>query len=650
MRSFILFKGLPRWIVLFIDQIIISWSFALTFFILCQFEFSNIIRGYFFIYVGLFCLISLVVFIAMRIHTGLIRYSNTYDLFRVFSAVLVSSIVYSIIVALWVAPRYSLEVVNIYSVLLVNFFISSTLLIMLRMGVKGFYHFIKRSTSVKKERVLIYGANNFSILVKQALEASGMGRFEIVGFIDDNPGKVHKEIQQKRVYDVKYLEKLQSKNKIDQLVVFNDELKSDARRKTIETCVELGIKVLTVPPAEQWVSGHLQLNQIKDLRIEDLLQRPQIVIENNRISSDIYGKRVLITGAAGSIGSEIVRQVLHYQPALVVLCDQAESPLHILQLEIKEERPDAHIAIFIGDVKNSNRMYSLFKTYTPQIVYHAAAYKHVPMMENNPSEAIMTNVLGTKTLADLSMTFDVERFVMISTDKAVNPANIMGASKRIAEIYIQSLNNVGVIGPKKDGAVGNSKASLPQTKFITTRFGNVLGSNGSVIPRFRAQIEKGGPVTVTHPEITRYFMTIPEAVQLVLEAGTMGKGGEIYIFDMGNPVKIVDLAKKMIRLAGFIPEKEIKIVYSGLRPGEKLYEELLNEEETTIPTHHDKIKISNVRLYHYHTIVMDINELLALNEKGDDFQLVKKMKKIVPEFVSKNSCYEDLDLLEKHKE
>lgn len=644
MKSSLLFRGLPRWIVLFIDQIIISWSFTLAFFILCQFEFSNIIRGFFFIYVGLFCLVSLVTFMAMRIHTGLIRYSNTYDLFRVFSAVLASSIAYSIIVALWVAPRYKLEVVNIYSVLLVNFFISSTLLIMLRMGVKGFYNYIKKSASIKKERVLIYGANNFSILVKQALEASGMGRFEIVGFVDDNPGKVHKEIQQKKVYDVKHLEKLQRKNKIDQLVVFNDELKSDARKKTIEICVELGIKVLTVPPAEQWVSGHLKLNQIRDLRIEDLLQRPEIIIENNRISSDIYGKRVLITGAAGSIGSEIVRQVLHYRPALVVLCDQAESPLHILQLEIKEEWPNAEVAIFIGDVKSSNRMYSLFKAYTPQIVYHAAAYKHVPMMENNPAEAIMTNVLGTKNLADLSMTFDVERFVMISTDKAVNPANIMGASKRIAEIYIQSLNNIG-----SNGSADNNKASLPQTKFITTRFGNVLGSNGSVIPRFRAQIEKGGPVTVTHPEITRYFMTIPEAVQLVLEAGTMGKGGEIYIFDMGRPVKIVDLAQKMIRLAGFIPEKEIKIVYSGLRPGEKLYEELLNEEETTIPTHHDKIKISNVRLYDYRTIVMEINELLALNEKGNDFQLVKKMKSIVPEFVSKNSRYEDLDLLERQK-
>src|SRR5690606_24527446 len=341
MKSFLLYKGIPRWIILCIDLIITSWSFALSFFILCQFEFNSIIRGYFFIYVGLFCLVSLATYSIMRIHTGLIRYSNTFDLFRVFSAVVAASLAYSLLVRFWIAPRYPLEIVNIYSVLLVNFFISSSLLIMLRMGVKGFYHFIKRTTSGKRERVLIYGANHFSILVKTVLEASGMGRFNIVGFVDENPNKVHKEIQQKKVYHVKHLEKLQRKNKIDKLVIFNDVLQSDTQKKTIEKCVELGIKVLTVPPAEQWMSGSLQLNQIKDLRIEDLLQRPPIVIENDNISSDLSGKRVLITGAAGSIGSEIVRQVLHYKPAMVILCDQAESPLYELQLELEETYPGA---------------------------------------------------------------------------------------------------------------------------------------------------------------------------------------------------------------------------------------------------------------------------------------------------------------------
>lgn len=639
MKTFLLNKSLPRWIILFLDQLITSWSFGLAFCILWKFEFSTILRGHFFLYIGLYSLVSVWTMFFMRIHTGLIRYSSTHDVFRIFSAVLLSSILYAALIGFWAAPRYQLDSVNIYLVLLINFFISSSLLIMMRIGVKGLYQYIKRSTGGQQERVLIYGANGFSILVKQALETSGMGRFVIAGFVDDNPSKVNKEIQQKRVYHVSELEKLQKRERVDKLLVFNDELKAEAKKHTIEKCVELGIKVLTVPPADQWMSGQLSMNQIKDLKIEDLLQRPPIVLENGSISADLAGKRVLITGAAGSIGSEIVRQVLNYQPEMVVVCDQAESPLHELQLEIEEEFPDARVEVYIGDIRNFNRMYTLFKEYTPQLVYHAAAYKHVPMMEHNPSEAILTNVSGTKNLADLSMTFDVEKFVMISTDKAVNPTNIMGASKRIAEIYIQSLNNVG---QEKEG---KERTALPQTRFITTRFGNVLGSNGSVIPRFRSQIEKGGPLTVTHPEITRYFMTIPEAVQLVLEAGTMGKGGEIFVFDMGQPVRIADLAKKMIRLAGFVPERDIQIVYSGLRPGEKLYEELLNEAETTIPTHHKKIQISRVRQYDYHEVVKDIHELLDLNNKSNDIQVVKKMKAMVPEFISKNSRFGSLDIL-----
>ena len=471
---------------------------------------------------------------------------------------------------------------------------------------------------------------------------AGGGRFVVAGFVDEDPNKVRKEIHQKRVYHVKELEKLQLKNKVDKLLVLNEDLKSTTKKQAIEKCVELGIKVLTVPPPEQWMSGQLSMNQMADLKIEDLLQRPPIVIENEQLQEDLAGKRVLVTGAAGSIGSEIVRQVLSYGPEMVIICDQAESPLHELQLEMEEAFPEVRLYTYIGDIQNFNRMYGLFKEYAPELVYHAAAYKHVPMMENNPSEAILTNIQGTKNLADLSMTFDVEKFVMISTDKAVNPTNIMGASKRIAEIYIQSLNNLGGKAAEKNSLAGG--AVLPQTRFITTRFGNVLGSNGSVIPRFRSQIEKGGPLTVTHPEITRYFMTIPEAVQLVLEAGTMGRGGEIFIFDMGEPVKIVDLAKKMIKLAGLVPEVDIKIVYSGLRPGEKLYEELLNEEETTIPTHHRKIRISKVREYSFNKAESDIHELIALNQQGDDFNMVKKMKQIVPEFLSKNSKYEGLDI------
>ncbi len=627
--------------VLIIDQLIMSWSFALSFFVVRQFEFTEILRGHFLVYIGLFFVISLTTFYSMRVHTGLIRYSSIHDIYRIFSAVLICSVAYAVFVALWLAPVHNIDSVNIYLVLLLNFFIASTLLILVRLGAKALFLYIRKGTAGRKETVLIYGADGYSILLKQALEASTSGCFTIVGFVDDDPHKIDKDIHQKRVYHVNDIENLQNKFNIDKLFVFNEDLKSEFRKKSIEKCVELGIKVMTVPPTEQWMSGNLSMKQIKNLKIEDLLQRPPIVIENKQVASDLIGKRVLITGGAGSIGSEIVRQVLNYNPELVVICDQAESPLHELQLEVKELFPDANLAVCICDVTNFNRMYSLFKDYAPDIVYHAAAYKHVPMMENNPCEAVLTNILGTKNVADLSLTFDVEKFVMVSTDKAVNPTNIMGTSKRIAEIYIQSLNNIS--GSKINGNKPGRRTE-PQTKFITTRFGNVLGSNGSVIPRFRAQIEKGGPVTVTHPDITRYFMTIPEAVQLVLEAGTMGKGGEIFVFDMGEPVKIVDLATKMIKLAGLVPNVDVNVIFTGLRPGEKLYEELLNEEEMTIPTHHSKIKISKVRDYSYDDVVSDIEELLKLNKNKEELKVVKKMKQIVPEYISNNSRFEQLDM------
>jgi FlaA1/EpsC-like NDP-sugar epimerase len=427
----------------------------------------------------------------------------------------------------------------------------------------------------------------------------------------------------------------------------NEQLDGSDKKMVIEKCLQFGIKVLTVPPSDQWIYGKLSLKQIQELRIEDLLQREPIIINNEKISSELSGKRILITGAAGSIGSEIVRQVLSFNPEMVVLCDQAESPLHEIQLEMEEKFQGSDIKVFIGNIRDRNRMQIPFREYRPHFVFHAAAYKHVPMMERHPSEAVLTNVMGTKIIADLSVLYNVHKFVMISTDKAVNPTNVMGTSKRIAEMYVQSLSTVadnlvdqtimGLINGDKNGASGT------KTKFITTRFGNVLGSNGSVIPRFRQQIQHGGPVTVTHPEITRYFMTIPEAVQLVMEAAIMGKGAEIFVFDMGKPVKIVDLALKMIRLAGLTPDEDIKIVYSGLRPGEKLYEELLNEKEKTLPTHHEKIKIAKI-IPCSHKVVRDIEELISMGRLEDNYGIVKKMKELVPEFKSKNSQYEKLDL------
>ncbi|HSB94499.1 MAG TPA: nucleoside-diphosphate sugar epimerase/dehydratase, partial [Flavitalea sp.] len=602
----------------------------------------------------LYAIVALAVFYGMGIHTGLIRYSNTHDMFRIFSAVSVISISYPVVTYLVAFKVYSIDSLNITGVLLVNFFIASSLLIMLRTGVKGLYYYMQRITTNSKVRVLIYGSDNNAILVKKALQSSSKDNFVIVGFIDSDKNKVNSYIEQIRVYHFKDLQKLKEKRNVERLILMNEQLGSAEKQSVIEKCLTTGVKVLTVPPSEQWIYGRLSLKQIQDLKIEDLLQRDPIVINNSQISGQLTGRRILITGAAGSIGSEIVRQVLSFRPEMVILCDQSESALHEIQLEMEEKFPKATIKTFIGSIREINRMQIPFTEYKPQMVFHAAAYKHVPMMEHHPSEAILTNVLGTKNMADLAVFHHVEKFVMISTDKAVNPTNVMGSSKRIAEMYVQSLNNatdlmladtmLDLVPTNGKHVIGNMRST--RTKFITTRFGNVLDSNGSVIPRFRGQIQKGGPVTVTHPDITRYFMTIPEAVQLVLEAGTMGNGGEIFIFDMGSPVRITDLALKMIKLAGLTPGKDIEIIYTGLRPGEKLYEELLNEAETTIPTHHEKIKIAKVRPCSFEEISSDIEELELLAKQDDNYLLVGKMKAIVPEFLSKNSLYEELDYVE----
>ena len=639
MQNFLLSgKTVPRWVILLIDLSITTASFSLSYFVVKQFEFAEILRGHFFWYTGLYCLISLLVFYFMRIHTGLIRYSNIHDMFRIFASVFISSLIYPIAVALILTYAYNIHSLDVSRVLLVNFFIASSLHIMLRTGVKGIYYQAKHQITGDQKKVLIYGSDNKAVLIKQALFSGNQFIFE--GFVETDLKKVNSSIQQGKVYHKKDLAKLKANNKIDILIIVNEQLENKNTQDIIEACLKLGIKILTVPPSEQWISGKLSLTQLKELKIENLLQREPIVINNSLISGEIRGKRILITGAAGSIGSEIVRQVLTYDPEMVILCDQAESALYEIQLEMEERFPNADIKIFIGNIRNYKRLQIIFNECRPQIIFHAAAYKHVPMMEKHPSEAIFTNVMGSKIVADLAVLYKAEKFVMISTDKAVNPTNVMGASKRIAEIYVQSRNSSA---ENVDGT-GVSESS-PRTKFITTRFGNVLGSNGSVIPRFREQIIKGGPVTVTDKEITRYFMTIPEAVQLVLEAGTMGEGGEIFIFDMGKPVKINDLAINMIKLAGLVPNKDITIVYTGLRPGEKLYEELLNEKEKTIPTHHEKIKIAKVRSCSHGQILADIQELITICELDDHSMLVKKMKEIVPEFKSKNSEYEKLDLL-----
>ena len=637
-------KSVPRWVVLIIDLALSTLSFILAYFVVQRFDFPDMLRGHFFVYTGLYSITSLLVFFLMRIHTCLIRYSNIRDMMRIFSAVLYTSIVYLVLVKLVAEHTYHIHSLNIWWTLMINFFVSSSLLVMLRTAVKGTYFYIKRINSKEVERVLIYGSDRNSVVIKHALH-SGAGNFFITGFLEANSKNINSFIEQIRIYDVKDLPVLRSKHNVEKLILRSEFLRDVENKGIIKQCLELGIKVLTVPPSDQWVSGSLSLNQIQDLKIEDLLQREPIVINNSKITSELEGKRILVTGAAGSIGSEIVRQVLRYSPQMVILTDQAESPLHEVLLEIQEKYPDTHIKAFIGSIRDHNRMFNAFKEHKPQIIFHAAAYKHVPMMEDHPVEAILTNVAGTKNIADLAVMFAAEKFVMISTDKAVNPTNVMGTSKRIAELYIQSMNiaNESIFDIDQNNNFLLKAPFYSNTKFITTRFGNVLDSNGSVIPRFRSQIKKGGPLTVTDPEITRYFMTIPEAVQLVLEAGTMGNGGEIYVFDMGKPVKIVDLALKMIQLAGLVPDKDIKIVFTGLRPGEKLYEELLNEKEKTLPTHHEKIKIAKVMTASFAKILNEIQQLISISENEDHYSLVKKMKEMVPEFKSNNSVYEQLD-------
>jgi len=465
---------------------------------------------------------------------------------------------------------------------------------------------------------------------RNALRGDSVYRHELVAFIDDNESLINKMIEGIPVVspDRGLSEEYISRNNINLLIISINNMPLGIKRGIVDRGLELGLKVKVVPSINQWINGEFSSSQLREVQIEELLERDPIVLDNNNVKEELEGKIIMVTGAAGSIGSEISRQLLSFHPSRIVLIDQAESPLHDLKAELRDLCTKAgnksSVVCVVANVKDRFRMDQHFAMYRPHYVFHAAAYKHVPLMEENPYEALMVNVFGTRIIADLSIRYKVSKFVMVSTDKAVNPTNVMGASKRLAEIYIQSMSN-GV------------------TQFITTRFGNVLGSNGSVIPLFRRQIEQGGPVTVTHKEITRFFMTIPEACNLVLEAGVMGKGGEILIFDMGNAVRIYDLAYKMIQLSGFTPGKDIQITEIGLRPGEKLKEELLADDESTLPTHHPKIMRARVRPYDKKEVITYMDQLSALMLEGDHFGMVDKMKQIVPEYISNNSVFTTLD-------
>jgi len=515
------------------------------------------------------------------------------------------------------------------SILLIDFCGTNILMIGSRLFYKTLYYTIK-NVDIEAENIVIVGIEQFAASAKRAIDKDNMAGLKVVAFIDPNCKQEGNSIEDVRIYNTSKIEFLVQKYGVSRILIAQKNLDPVKKNKIIDKCLQLNVKVQVIPDATAWINGELNTSQLKSINIEDLLERPPIVLDKRRIQNYIKNKVVLVTGAAGSIGSEMVRQISKFSPKKIVLFDQAETPLYDLELELKENLHFYDFESVIGSVTNDYRVNKLFDVFKPNVVFHAAAYKHVPMMENNPTEAVFNNVLGTKLIAETAVRYGVEKFVMISTDKAVNPTNVMGASKRIAEIFTQSLS------------------CQVDTNFITTRFGNVLGSNGSVIPRFRKQIEKGGPVTITHPEVTRFFMTIPEACQLVLEAGAMGNGGEIFIFDMGEPVKILDLAKKMIKLSGLTLGKDIQINFTGLRPGEKLYEELLNNTENTIPTYHPKIMIAKVPDLIPENVIPKINRLIETLPEHNNFKVVSLMKDIVPEFISRNSIYEDIDRQKKY--
>jgi FlaA1/EpsC-like NDP-sugar epimerase len=631
----------PRWIIFTLDLFICFLSLTLAYAIKYNFDFSNLNYAVFSRNILILSTISIIVFLTVKTYAGIIRYTSVQDSIRILFSVLISNglffLMSTITAALGKLPMIS------NSVLIINGLTCFLLMVTYRVLVKYFFLYIK-NLKLDKRRVIIYGAGEEGVATKRTLDHDRKVNKNIIAFVDDDQRKIGKTIDGITILDAKDLPVLIEGNGVDEIIFASYTIPPDHKNTIVDICLENDIKVLNIPPHEAWQSGKLQPMQIQKINIEDLLNRKSIEIDITRIQTELKGKRILITGAAGSIGSEIVRQLLKFDTSLIIMCDQSETALHHLYLEIEETHTDLNFHAFIGDVRDEKRMQHLFETYRPHYVYHAAAYKHVPMMEDNPAEAVKTNVLGTKTIADLSVKYSVQKFVMISTDKAVNPTNVMGASKRIAEIYVQSLNkSISSRDFTFKNGLSHLNHSISNTRFITTRFGNVLGSNGSVIPRFKQQIEKGGPVTVTHPEITRFFMTIPEACRLVLEAGCMGTGGEIYIFDMGKSVKINELAKTMIRLAGLVPNHDIKIEYTGLRPGEKLFEELLNDNENTMPTHHEKIMIGKVREYVFNEIESQIYDLIHHAKNNDDQLVVKAMKQIVHEFKSKNSVFEELD-------
>lgn len=621
-------REVPRWLVLIIDLHIGLNTFVLTYLLLGYLDIGPKLKFHQVVVYQLPIVLAslLIAFLIVKPYRGIIRHTGFKDFGKVFQANILYLAIISVV--FWLFLKYKVNPVFYFGkgILIVHFFFNLVAMVFLRILYKDIYaRYIVGGRRVQK-RVMIYGAGDSGVITYEAIKKDEKNKILVYGFIDDNRKKVGKRINGIKIYPSDMIDKdFIKKNYISEIII-SIQLISTARLNEIaDRFSHYGVKLKIVPPVSDWLEAGLKTQQIQPLKIEDLLGRKPIVLKNDSVSNEIKGKTIIVTGAAGSIGGEISRQLLRYSFEKLILIDQAESALYDLQQELLQ-KGCLKCEFVIANIKNYERMRSLMEYYRPDLVFHSAAYKHVPLMEENPYEAVMTNVKGTKNMADLANEFGTEKFVLISTDKAVNPTNVMGATKRIAELYVTYLN------------------AHSNCNYVVTRFGNVLGSNGSVIPIFKKQIKKGGPLTVTHPEITRYFMTIPEACQLVLEAGAMGKGGEVFVFDMGESVKILDLAKKAIRLSGLKYPEDIDIVFTGLRPGEKIYEELLADNENTIKTHHPKIMKAKVS-----SAIEDLNthvdSLISDFDDADknNLRLVAKMKEIVPEYISQNSIYSSID-------
>lgn len=621
-----------RWVVLMMDLFIVTFAFMLSTVIRFNFELDYIDPALFKYHLMLVVAVKMVFFLLLRTHTGIVRHTNLLDARNIVNASLLSVVTLFLIGSL---GQQKIAVLQIpHSILVIDLFVSVFGMLGSRVLIKDVFRSLSLNWKPRK-KVVIYGAGSLGIATKNALSGNLGTPYKVLFFVDDSPQKKGVSIEGIKVYDRQQArEIIKSAGYQDVELIFAIQSITTAQKNEItDEFMALGMALRIVPPVEEWLNGQLNASQIADVSIEDLLERPAIHINNEEVCSFLRGKRIMVTGAAGSIGSEIVRQVMRFRPQELILVDQAESALYDLESELTRLKiceDNNCLKIEVENIAGKKQMRKLFARYRPEVVFHAAAYKHVPLMESNPAKAVEVNGFGTRLLADLSVEHGVERFVFISTDKAVNPTNVMGASKRLAEMYVQSLNTVRGV----------------RTRFITTRFGNVLGSNGSVIPLFKRQIAAGGPVTVTHPEIIRYFMTIPEACQLVLEAGTMGEGGEIFVFDMGVPVKIIDLAHKMIRLSGKEPYTQIPISFTGLRPGEKLYEELLSDEESTLPTHHPKIMVARMKPAAYYEVKEEMDRVAPVLPEMTREEVVQFLKFMIPEYISRNSPYEKLDHVE----